>query len=680
MSLNIPDNYFNQYFFDSLQNSKLIFDNSENVIYFLDCATRKYDYMNSAVSELTGYTMQELNEIGFKSIIKEVIESSKNLGVKENTDKPNIIVEDFSAKYLIETKSGKLKWVEDIAFAKLDQNGRKDSCIGVLRNVTPLHNLFEQMQTEKNQLDTILDIAEVLFMMFDSNYELIFINKKASSMLGFSKEDALGKNWIDNFTPAQSRAELKNKFEKLFKGSPEIHEIYEHAILTKTGEEKIISWHNSVIYDENKQVKFLVSSGNDVTEKKRDDKIQQVISEILQAANSEKNVEELFKFIHNAISKLMPAENFYISLYEKENNLIKFPYFIDQYDEAAPPQRYGKGLTEYILRTGKSALVNQEKDNELVALGETEMMGTPTTIWLGIPLKIKENTIGVMVVQDYHNETTYGEREREILEVISYPISRAIERKIVEQERNDLITKLKELNESKDKLFSLISHDLRSPFNSLLGFSEILTSEYETLTHDEVKEYLNVIYESSKNLFSMTNNLLQFSRFQMGKFDFNPINLNLKKLIQNNINLLKGNALKKQLNLNTEIDIDAEVFADEDMLNSIVQNLLSNAIKFTAKGGEIRIEARLLNNTEPKQVELRIDDSGVGIAPEELVKIFKDHMHSTPGTEKEYGTGLGLLLVKEFVELNGGKIHVKSKLGKGTTFNFILPVSNLTTS
>src|SRR5690606_11000901 len=239
---------------------------------------------------------------------------------------------------------------------------------------------------------------------------------------------------------------------------------------------------------------------------------------------------------------------------------------------------------------------------------------------------------------------------------------------------DELITKLKELNESKDRLFSLISHDLRSPFNSLLGFSEILTTEYETLTNDEIKEYLNVIYESSKNLFSMTNNMLQFSRFQMGKFDFKPVELSLKKVIAGNINMLKGNAIKKQQILNIEIDSAPEVFADEDMLNSVIQNLLSNAIKFTNKGGEIKIQTRLIyEGNVATQVELRVEDSGVGIAEDQMDKIFKEHMHSTPGTEKEYGTGLGLLLVKEFVEINGGTISVKSKPGKGTTFSVILP-------
>jgi signal transduction histidine kinase len=370
----------------------------------------------------------------------------------------------------------------------------------------------------------------------------------------------------------------------------------------------------------------------------------------------------------------MPAENFYIALYNKETNFITFPYFIDKYEEEAPPQPFGKGLTEYVLKTGKPFLVDKKKDDELVAKGEAEIVGTQSAIWLGVPLKIQGNTIGVMAVQDYEEKSTYTEKEKEILEAISYPISMAIERKRVEQEREKLIEELKELNLSKDNLFSLISHDLRSPFNSLLGFSEILTTEYDTLTSEEIKEYLKVIYESSKNLYGMTNNLLQFSRFQMGRIEFNPEKLNLEKLINKNVDILMGNIIKKQLSVITNVDADTFVLADEDMLNSIIQNLISNTIKFTNKGGDIKISAKVFPAQEgTENVEIRIEDTGIGISEKNLDKILHNQMFSTPGTEREYGTGLGLLIVKEFMEKNGGKIKIESKLHRGTVFICYLP-------
>ncbi len=235
-----------------------------------------------------------------------------------------------------------------------------------------------------------------------------------------------------------------------------------------------------------------------------------------------------------------------------------------------------------------------------------------------------------------------------------------------------LIEKLTSLNSSKDKLISQISHDLRSPFNSLLGFSEILTTEFDTLTKYEIQEYLQAIYEASKNLFGMTNNLLHFSRFQMGRMEYKPENLKLLKIINKCLSLIKGNAIKKQINISMDVSGDIEVFADEDMLISIIQNLISNAVKFTQKNGAVRISA------EPEgtsSVEISVHDTGIGMNKESLDRIFAEKFYSTPGTEKEFGTGLGLILVKEFIEKHNGKLSIESKPGEGSAFHFNLPAA-----
>jgi signal transduction histidine kinase len=320
--------------------------------------------------------------------------------------------------------------------------------------------------------------------------------------------------------------------------------------------------------------------------------------------------------------------------------------------------------------------VDKAMDDELVAKGEIELIGTQSEIWLGVPLKINNNTIGALVVQDYDDKFTYTERHKEILEAISHPISMAIERKRVEQEREKLIQELRELNQSKDRLFSLISHDLRSPFNSLLGFSEILTSEYDSLTDDEIKEYLNVIYESSKNLYGMTNNLLQYSRFQTGRIDYKPEKFDLGTFINSSANLLSGNIVKKEINFRVVSDPEVYIYADEEMLGSAVQNLISNAVKFTAKGGKITVSVIKKNpDSNTPRVELVVEDNGMGINEADLLKIARGEMFSTPGTEREYGTGLGLVLIKEFIEKNGGELKVESIKNKGSKFTCSFPAA-----
>ena len=536
------------------------------------------------------------------------------------------------------------------------------------------NSLINRLNSHIEDYNSILDHVDTIFVVVDEHYVFRFVNKKACSVFGYEKDEMEGKHPA-NFISSADKDNMNDRLEKLFNNKLDSDDYTEFPFITKNGQKIIIKWHNDFLRDDNGKIIYVLKSGEDVTEKKKKAKVQTTIARILSASNSEVNIDELFKFIHSAIKELMPAENFYIALFEKESNQIRFPYFIDQYDKIAPTKRFEKGLTEYVIGTGRSLLVNEDVSRDLEREGEVVLLGSPSKIWLGVPLTIQDHIIGVLVVQDYEDENTYGEKEKEILELISYPTSRAIERKLLEREREDLISKLKKLNESKDSLFSLISHDLRSPFNSLLGFSEILATEYETLTREEIKEYLNVIYDTSKNLYGMTNNLLQFSRFQMGRVDFNPAKLDIKAMLNRSLKLLRGNTIKKRINVISSVPDGIKVSADEDMLNSILQNLISNAVKFTPKGGDIYISVnKLTGSNNINMLQILIRDTGVGLNNELIGQLFKEHVQSSPGTDKEYGSGLGLLLVKEFVEKNGGEINVKSVLNEGSTFSFTLPL------
>jgi PAS domain S-box-containing protein len=229
---------------------------------------------------------------------------------------------------------------------------------------------------------------------------------------------------------------------------------------------------------------------------------------------------------------------------------------------------------------------------------------------------------------------------------------------------------LKNINASKDKFFSIIAHDLRSPFTSLLSFSEFLIEDIDDLQKEEIKLFAEKINESSKNVFSLLENLLQWSRIQTGKIPYEPITFNMINLVNRAVKLLKDNASHKNICLKNNVNNNSLVFADEDMIFSVVQNLLSNAIKFTSKDGSIEFNSTV----KPKEVEISITDTGVGIKETDLQKLFRiDTHHTTYGTSDEKGSGLGLLLCKEMIERNRGKIWVISKVGKGTTFTFSLP-------
>lgn len=652
----------------------LLLANSLTIIYKYNFLNRSYDYFNPSIKTLTGYTTDEINKIGFNSFVQRTIEVKKELHKVNDVNSVNAFTENYSAKYKIQTKNGKYKWVEDNAFIKFDGKGNKQFSIGILKDITPIYIFFNSYDENRKQLEKMLDLSREIFVAFGNNFEVKFISNKGCEILGYETDKIIGRNWL-NFVSPDYKEAVEKMLSKVSIDSQERQQVIEYPVINKGGEQKIIQWRVLNLFDDDGKSAMIINSGSDITQRIKEQKVQEVIASILQAGNTLQNIDEFFSFVHSSIKLLMPADNFYIALYDKESSYISFPYFVDVVDKEAPPKRFGKGLTEYVLTSGKSALITREKDHELVTSGEVELMGTPSAIWLGVPLKIRENTVGVLVVQDYETSVNYGEREKEILETISHPLSSAIERKIEEQKREKLIEELQELNLSKDRLFSLISHDLRSPFNSLLGFTEILSYEYDSLTIEEIKEYLNVIYESSKNLYGMTNNLLQFSRFQMGKLEYHPEKLNLSTIITNNVKMVQGNAVKKQLTIAIEVEPDIEVLADEDMVNSIIQNLVSNSIKFTPKGGKITVSAyRLDKADDPKFIEICVEDTGIGMTSKEVEKIIEDHLSSKPGTEKEYGTGLGLLLVKEFVDKNGGKISVQSTPKKGTKFSFSLPV------
>jgi signal transduction histidine kinase len=230
--------------------------------------------------------------------------------------------------------------------------------------------------------------------------------------------------------------------------------------------------------------------------------------------------------------------------------------------------------------------------------------------------------------------------------------------------------KLMEMSKAKDRMYSIIAHDLKSPFNTLLGFSGILRDEYDDSSDAEKKEYIGYIHNSSERLFALLENLLEWTRSSSGNISCKPVQNDLNLIIQNTIQLQQRNAAEKHIALNNRVPKNTFVFADENMLHTIVRNLTSNAIKFTNPGGSINFSATNGNAV----VKCTVEDTGTGIAPEDIDKLFDtDSEVRKNGTANESGSGLGLVLVKEFVEKNNGKLSVESQLEVGSAFSFELP-------
>jgi signal transduction histidine kinase len=257
-----------------------------------------------------------------------------------------------------------------------------------------------------------------------------------------------------------------------------------------------------------------------------------------------------------------------------------------------------------------------------------------------------------------------------MLKIIGARVSAEIERKKIAEALEKSEAELRESNATKDKFISVIAHDLKNPFNSILGFSELLLENYNEYSKEKQHKFLLNIYQTAQNTYALLENLLTWSLSKQGLMLISLNSINLKEIVAETIKKLNNLAETKLIYIKTDIDENIEVHADKNLLSAIIRNLLSNAIKYSESDNEIVISAHIKSQTS---VEICVCDNGVGIESEKISKLFKiDQNFSTLGTNKEKGTGMGLILCKEFVEKLGGTIHVESEPNKGSKFVFNL--------
>jgi PAS domain S-box-containing protein len=267
---------------------------------------------------------------------------------------------------------------------------------------------------------------------------------------------------------------------------------------------------------------------------------------------------------------------------------------------------------------------------------------------------------------------TFGTNQLENPEVgwVVLNVRDITERKQIEQALKESEARLSKLNATKDRLFSIISHDLKSPFNSIMGFSQLLVEQIHRKDYEGVDHYARIIQNSSQRAMDLLTNLLEWSRTQTGNIEFNPAYIELVTLIQETMDLLSDSAEQKSVTLSGRLPHHLPVLADKAMIETILRNLISNGIKFTRAGGSIVISAIQTN----EYVKVSVSDDGIGIGEEDIQRLFRPETHlSTLGTSKEKGTGLGLLLCKEFIDMHEGNIWADSKPDKGSTFCFTIP-------
>jgi len=378
-----------------------------------------------------------------------------------------------------------------------------------------------------------------------------------------------------------------------------------------------------------------------------------------------------------------------------------------------------KKLSE-LFTDGKLCRIPQESDDESKAESnkkDTEKIsGTPELVIYAIGFKRSETVYGGALIFINH---TIRDSDISIIETITNQVSLSLHRKAIEKDlissesrykklskeleekvrdrTHDLETsnyqlnqqlielhvaeealrksesRLLELNATKDKFFSIIAHDLKNPFTCLLGSTELLNQNIRQMDTGNIMELVQIISDSAKSGYAILQNLLDWSRSQTGLITYNPERIDLKRLIDENVSDLRESSSAKDIDMHSAIGEIMYVFADKNMINTVLRNLLSNAVKFTPKFGSVKVNAGIKRN----EVVISIKDTGIGIPEENIKDLFRiDSKYTRPGTNKEQGTGLGLKLCKEFVEMMGGTIRVESTVNKGSDFIFSIPVKN----
>lgn len=528
-----------------------------------------------------------------------------------------------------------------------------DILIRSIRYAVERKRIDEKLRRSEERFRSTFEQAAVGLAHVSLEGDWLRVNGKLSEILGFSPEELLGMNCLKMTHPEDLPEDARN-IDLLLKYKTKTYTI-EKRYQQKNGNYVWCQLTRSLVEESPEAPKYFLSVIEDISKRKNTE---------LALLNSEQRLRTIFRESPSAIIITSISKGLYLDVNEAFLRITGYTR-----DEII-----GHGTSEVEL------FVNPEDRKNLVR--NIEKTGEVRNLEFDFRLKSGEIATGLLqaTLLNIENEprmlsvvTDITDRKRAAEQIQRYVEELQDNKVILEnnaREMTELNEKLRELNASKDKFFSIVAHDLRSPFSALLGFSEYMYNHIEELTPDEVKDFSFRIYRSLNSLLKLIENLLQWARIHTGKMEFSPGMFNLNELIDEILNIYNMNARRKNIKILCSLSESYDVYADKDMMDSVLRNLLSNAIKFTSSGGEIKIQARRTEGF----VEVSVKDTGIGISKEDMDRMFRiDENMTREGTDKEKGTGLGLVLCREFVEMNGGRIGVESETGKGSTFRFTIP-------
>jgi len=459
---------------------------------------------------------------------------------------------------------------------------------------------------------------------------ILFANPRLAKMAGYALEDIIDHPFLQ-FISQQEVLRVRELHDSRMAGevAPSNYEMY---LRKKDGDSLCVEVNSSVISYRNKPAVLAII--RDSSERKRTEQLKESIFRISDAAISSDSLEELFQSIHRVISDLMPASNFYIALYDQNTDLLSFPYFVDEVDQPDEPRKPGRGLTEYVLRTGKPLLASPEVFAQLEESGEVELVGAPSIDWLGVPLNIDSRTIGVLVVQTYTEGVRYGEEEKNILKFVSDQVAMTVHRKRAE-------ARIKAQLQEKDVLLKEVHHRVK---NNMQVISSLLNLQSRRVKDPAVFEMFKESQRRIRSMALIHERLYQSS--DLSRIEFSEYLRNLATHLFHSYQInasrvqLKIEAEEVHLNINTAIPCGL-----------IVNELVSNALKHAfpeGRKGQLEID---LHRVPGDGYGLRVMDDGVGF-PE--------------GLDFRKTETLGMQIIRTLVEQIDGRLEINRE--KGTAF------------
>ncbi len=413
----------------------------------------------------------------------------------------------------------------------------------------------------------------------------------------------------------------------------------------------------------------------EVAERARAQRIQQALYQISEAIHQAGDLQDLYQRIHEIIGTLMPARNFYIALQDQVSGVVSFPYHVDEVDPPPPPRRGHPGFTEYVLRTGRTCLANLTEIKRLRQAGEYIPTGVPALIWLGAPLLVRDQPIGVMAVQDHHNPDAFNEEDKQILSFVADQTALAIDRKRAGQELHRALEQERELVRLKTNFANLVSHEFRTPIGVIVSSAQVLDSYFDRLTPPRRHEHLGDIVEAARHMAGLIDEVLLLGRIEAGRLAFQSRPLDLPSFCRR-----LADEVQQASGLRCPIDVIAPdtlppAHSDETLLRHILGNLLTNAVKYSPAHTPVSLSISAIANN----AILTVRDQGIGIPAEDQPRLFEVFCRGRNVGELP-GTGLGLVIVKRCVEVHRGAVSLTSQAGRGTTVVVQLPVFPTPTS